>query len=183
MVAQAANAKKPAPKLTIPLLTKLKVRNLYLSQGLGPQAIAKITGLTEKQAGNIIVREGLAKLRASAKSAIEARSDARTQEQVSEVIEAIARESEEIALSGIARAREATESRSEFAAKDFQSWTGGVRNLVNIARQARGLDSERSAGQGATLNVFVGRFETVGDKAPKNVTGNAGSDTPKAIDV
>lgn len=160
MVAKAA---EPRSKPQIPLQTRLKVRNLYLYQGLGHKEIAAKVGLTTRQCQTLVQRHKLTDLKRSINGKAVQAHNARVDADVAEIVDAVASESEEIALAGLQRAREATTSASEYAAKDFQSWTGGVRNLVNVARQARGLDTERSA-QGTTLNVFVGRFETVSDK-------------------
>jgi hypothetical protein len=156
--------KSRRPRTHIPLPTRLKARNLYLTQGLSFKEIGEKTGLDASQIRSLVDREGWPRLKSGAKSKITAKHDARASEMVSEVVEAMASESEEIALSGLQRARQAVESQEAYAAKDFQSWTGGLRNLVQVARELRGFDSEQSRGSGATLNVFVGRFETVSDK-------------------
>lgn len=158
-----ASKSQRTPRTTIPLPTRLKVRNLYLVQGISHKEIAAKVGLTRTQVETLVKRERWCEVKASTKDNLVRAHDARMSSQVAEIVEAVASESDEISLAGLQRAREATESQSEYAAKDFASWTSGVRNLVNVARQARGLDAERSA-QGSTLNVFVGRFETVSDK-------------------
>lgn len=154
---------EPRERASVPLLAKLKVKNLKVVQCLSDKEIARQTGLTLGQVRGIVDRNRWTNDKREKTRKIMDGHAARMEAQVAEIVEAVASESEEIALAGLQRAREATTSASEYAAKDFQSWTGGVRNLVNVARQARGLDTERSA-QGTTLNVFVGRFETVSDK-------------------
>ena len=79
-----------------------------------------------------------------------------------EVSEAIAQETVDVTLSGVGRAREAVESRSEFAARDFQSWTGGIRNLVQVAKLLREPTADMNGSVQAQLNVFILR---VGDQA------------------
>lgn len=148
----------------ISLLTRAKARNLYITQALPMREIADKTGLDYSQVRTLVDREGWAKLKTTVKRKLESGLDAHATEHVTEMTEAIANESEEIALSGLQRARQAVESQETYAAKDFQSWTGGLRNLVQVARELRGFDNEQSRGPGATLNVFVGRFETVSDK-------------------
>lgn len=70
-----------------------------------------------------------------------------------EFMENVATESEEIALAGFERARGAVQSESEFAAKDFASWTSGVKNLVGMYRTAKGLDASQASPQ-ITFNAF-----------------------------
>lgn len=156
-----------APKNAIPLPVRLRIRNLYLTQGLSDSVIAKRVNLTIIQVRGIIRREGLPELRKPRKLSLTQAADARTQEQVGELIETFARETEELALGGMQRARECIDSQSEYAAKDFSSWSSGVRNFIQVARQARGLDTEGQRGNAThNLNVFVGRFETAGGDKP-----------------
>ncbi len=151
----------PVPKLKssvhIPLTVKLKARSLYLIHGLPYAEIGKQTGMKPQAVRNLAFYEGWTKTKAQTKAALIKRADARDQVTIDEVSEAIAIESEEIAMSGLNRSRQAAESDGKDAAKDFQAWTGGARNLVNIARACRGLDGRggaSEAGCGVT-NIFA----------------------------
>jgi hypothetical protein len=83
------------------------------------------------------------------------KSDAHAQEQIGRVVEAVAVLSEQAAVSGLTRAQEsATATRNKDNAQAFRAYAGGARDLVNIARQARGLDSQQGQGvAGATFNL------------------------------
>lgn len=153
MVAAAEN--KPAKAARIPIGTKLKARNLYLIHGLPHAEIAAQTGLSLQSIRNLAFNEGWTKAKAKRTEAMIRRADARMEAKVEEINEAIASECEEIALNGLKRAKEESESRGEFAARNFQSWTGGVSNLVKVQRLTRGLDGEQQ--QGAT-NVSLSLF-------------------------
>jgi hypothetical protein len=172
----------------IPLPVKLKARSLYLIHGLPLAEIAQQTGLTSQSVKNLAFNEGWSKTRLKAKEALVKRADARMNEEIDEVSDAIATESEEIAMSGLVRARESTQDRGEFAAKDFQAWTGGARNLVNISRACRGQDAKKAdgAGESASVSFFVIRVEDAEPAAMRNVTpganpGAATLDTPSIL--
>jgi hypothetical protein len=82
---------------------------------------------------------------------------------------------EEGSIAGIQRALECTKTNSEKSAKKFAAWAAGSRQLVAIARQARGLDAKGGAdGDGAQINVmFVGalpRSQAQAHPAPRNIT-------------
>lgn len=147
-----------------PLLVRLKARNLYLMQGMSHEVIAKATGLTVRQSETLASREGWAKLRKGRKLRLLASQDARASAQITEALEAIADVSEQHAVQGLDRVGQALESKGKFAARDFQSWTGGVRNLVQTAKICREVGAGDGSA-GAQINVFVGAFPRAGDAA------------------
>jgi hypothetical protein len=102
--------------------------------------------------------------------------------EIDEVSEAIATESEEIAMSGLKRSRESAESREKDAAKDFQAWTGGARNLVNIARACRGLDARNGNGDAAAsiTNIFAVGSLSFGAK-PDAAPAHAHASEPRNV--
>jgi len=186
MVATAENPTAARKShLRIPLPLKLKARSLYLIHGLPYAEIAAQTGLNVRSVRNLAWSEGWVKSKQQAKAELIKRADARAQAKMDEVAEAIAVDSEEIAMMGLANARKSAASNSEVSAKKFQAWTGGARNLVNIARACRGLDGPAKGGDGgagATINLafFVGNIgagNPIGAKAePRNVTPAAARD-------
>lgn len=174
-----AEASKPALSIRrkqerIPILTRIKVRNLYLNQDLPYRDIAHQCGLTEQQVGKVVIAEGLSGLRRKRKQDLISKSDARAHEQITEVAEAIASEGDEITLGALAKAKECVANGGKDAPKDFQAWTGGIRNLVTVARACRGLDSaQQQAAQGGNVSVFVlrcGDLEAKQPKAQRNIT-------------
>lgn len=138
----------------IPLLTRVKVRNLYLNQELPYREIAIHAGITEGQVDTVIKGDGLAQLRKRRKLELIAKADARTDAKTSQVAEAIADEGDEIALGSLGKAKECIANGGKDAAKDFQSWTAGLRNVVTVSRLCRGQDQQQQA-TGASVNVFV----------------------------
>jgi len=157
MVAQAmpkADRERENGQFTqIPILVRLKARNLYLVQGLGHREIARQTGLTLQACQKLASREKWTALRRDQKLSLLAKQDASMSEKCSETLEAIASVSEQHAMRGLERVGEALESKGEFAARDFQSYTGGVKNLVSIMREIRAPQENTPSNAG--LNVFV----------------------------
>ena len=158
----------------VPLITRMKVRNLYLGACLGNIEIGEQVGLTANQVAQIVYRDGLPAIRKRKQAkAIEA-TDARTDETLEQFNEQLAREAEEISLGALQRAREEVDSPGEFGARNFQSWTGGINNLVKAARTVRGLDAKQAADAGSTVNLFIVSGERVqrseARPEPKNVT-------------
>lgn len=170
---------KKAAKLPVgrgvayPLATRLKVRNLYLGQALNNQDIAERTGLTARQVGQMVYRDGLAKQKRRRAEKINAAADTRANAQLEAFNEQLAEEAEEISLGALERARQSVESVGEFAAKDFQSWTGGIRNLVQAARTVRGLDNRNGQSDTNQVSIYLVRGETL-EHTIKNVTPNLG---------
>lgn len=150
-----------APNAPIPLLSKLKAKNLYLQANATHAEISKACGISLSSTAQLISREGWPALRRRMALKVEQAATARTEQVMTEATQAIADSAEEVALSGLNRARTAVASTGKFAARDFQSWTGGARNLVQIARQCRGLDGNGTSGAEQpqiNLNVFVSKF-------------------------
>lgn len=189
MVAQAPLKKsdKHAPRerangkwKQLPLLVRLKARNLYLVQGLSHAEIAQACGITTQASYKLASREGWASLKKGQKQNLLAKQDARMEETHGEVLDAIADVSAQHAVQGLDRVGKALESKGKFAARDFQSWTGGVKNLVSIMREIKAPQND-APGSGATLNMFILR---VGDQAkPANAAQEAMEAAPKEINV
>lgn len=138
----------------IPILTRVKVRNLYLYQDLPYRDIAQQCGITEQQVGKVVIAEGLSGMRRKRKQDLIRKSDARTQDEADEVAQAIAAQGDEISLGALEKAKNCIEVGGEYAAKDFQAWTAGLRNVVTVSRLCRGQDQQQQA-TGASVNVFV----------------------------
>jgi hypothetical protein len=160
-----------AKQARLDVATRLKVRNLYLVQNLSYNEIAAQTGLSYNTVNSFVRRTRLADARKQIEAQSLKRHDARTHAFVDATAEAIAAQSEEIALGGLNRARDSVVSGSEYAAKDFQAWTGGVRNLVQVSRIARGEDNSNGSGSTSlTVNAYVVRCEAAQPKPePKQV--------------
>ena len=152
----------------IPVLTRIKVRNLYLSQSLTHREIAVQVGLEERAVGKLISADGLPALKAKRTAKLVNSSDARTEKQLTEVEHTLADEAEEIALAGLGKARDAVQRSDRDAARDFQAYTGGVKNLVGVAKLIRSIDGVNTQEHGIGVSVFMLRC---GDaKTERNVT-------------
>lgn len=172
----AQKPSKPTRKGAIPLLTRMLARNLYLTQGLPYKAISAETGLPVPTLEQLSHREGWVDLRRQAKARLLKNAEARTQALEAEMLESVVGLAGQHALQGLNRTGEALERTDRDAARDFQSYTSGVKNLVSIMRDIRQPQSD-GASEGARLNVFVLR---VGDQvkakdaatSERNVTPN-----------
>lgn len=144
----------PRNRVAIDLPTRSKLRNLYLVQGIGNKEIAEQTGLTVATVQNYVSKHGLTKIRRQNQLRVIERHDARILDEQGEMAEAIASLSAEHALGGLKKAGEAVASNSPYAAKDFQAWTGGVKNLVAVARTVSGQDQAKPDSS-TTLNLSM----------------------------
>ncbi len=162
-----------------PLLLRLKARNLYLVQGLGHKEIGAQIGISEHASQQLAFREGWTELRKKSKRDLLSKQDARMAAAQSEALDAIASVSEQHAIKGLERVGEALEARGEFAARDFQSFTSGVKNLVSIMREIRTPDAQQTPGS-SQLNVFVMRVGDVVKPTERNVTPNTQSSVASA---
>lgn len=154
--------KKRAKPLPIPFGIRLKARNLYLSQSLPYKEIAHRTGLSAKQVENMVSREKLASIRKNREQGILKATDSRAQAVLAQFNETLAEEAEEISLGAIARARQEVEEYGKDSARNFQSLTGGIANLVKASRMVRGLDAKGAASAVAGDTVIFVKLERVG---------------------
>jgi hypothetical protein len=190
MVADVARPKaKVVPRnasAAWPLERELCVQTLYLTDGLTPAQIAKVLCKTPQAVSSLIWRRGWTNDRRKKGSNADKLARVRTQEHVERVITATAAVAESASVAGLQRALQTAQRGGEDAAKDFRSWAGGARDLVNIMRQARGLvdPGRENCAQvgGANLNLFF-LAPQIGQAAPRaerNVTEIAASPCPVA---
>lgn len=155
----------------IPLLTKLKARNLYLIQNASHKEIAEQTGLTKHACEQLAYREGWVEVRREKTKRMVEKHDARMANAASEVLDSVVGGCEELAVSGLNRVRESLDDKSDFAARNFQSWTGGVKNLVSIMREIRAPSETTPTNAGLVAFVIrVGDDATPAAKSEVNVT-------------
>ncbi len=163
-------SKRPA-RQRIPLFTRLKAKNLYVGQMATAASVAAACGLTDTQVYNLADREGWTKLRNETKRRLEESVNARTQESINELTEHIADETAELSLGTLAKAKRTLERDDEFAAKDLQAYSVAAKNFVGLYRQAKQLDVNQDAGQGAKINVmFVGQLPKSSARIERNIT-------------
>lgn len=162
-----------------PVLTIARVRNLYLGHCLGSTEIAKQTGLKPEQIRNLVARRGWTKLRAAKKEQIEQKAIARTEASINEIVEAVAMESETLALGTLNASHGilADIGRDPDAARNLQALSQSAKNFVGIFRQARNLDAQ-VIGEASTVNVmFVGSLPKSAERATINVSPSQGQAT------
>lgn len=152
----------------IPFLTKLQAKNFYLFDGLSLEAIAQKLGRDAKTWAGVATREGWIKERKRRESLISQKSDSRLADQASAVADAIASQSEELALSALGNVRSALERCDKDAAKDSQAYSATVKNLASTARLMRETGSVAEKPQ-LNLNLFFAAAQKPGEK---NVTGS-----------
>lgn len=159
----------------IPLLVKMKARNLYFVDNLGWEEIGERCGWSAKALAQCAQRELWTAEKKRRKSALIAKADAHMNAVQNEVIEAIASKSEEAALKAMANVDKALDRSDEFAAKDFQAYTAGVKNLASTARLLREPAKADLSGEGArSVNIFF---------MPANSPISSEPKTVQAIDV
>ncbi len=144
-----------APKGYSPLAmdVKLKIKNLYLYQGATYAQIAEATGATDQAIRNLIHKSGWSVERKAQLQRLEKTHDASALSESLASAEAIGSQCTELTLTSLNRTREALQSRDPDAARNFQSWTAGVRNLVSAIKT---LQAGGAADNGNTqINLFM----------------------------
>lgn len=162
--------KKPsAYRPRIPLPVKLKIRSLYIVQQLSPAEIGVQVGFTRQQVQGLIARQNWCAVKNHAKRSLEQRGDARLREEVEEVHESFAIQTEELTMGVLAKASKAMARQDEDACRDLQALSQTAKNFVGIARQVRGMDISKDAGfAGPTQTlIFVGALPQATPKQVK----------------
>lgn len=153
VVAQRKSVTIVAPFLTT--LEKLKIRNLYLTQQLTHEEIGRQVGKSVAQVSRYVSRVGLPEIRKKREALLIARADEKNVAISEDVSEAIAGECEEIALESLVRAKNEVKSTHKDAAKNFQAWTAGIRNLTTARNLARGkAEVNTMDGESRSVNLF-----------------------------
>jgi hypothetical protein len=145
--------------MPIPLAVRLKAKNLYLVQCLEPALIALQTGLTRQQIWQLASREKWVEIRREKVAAAKADLDQRASLPLDEVTDAIVRECDQHSLTALDRTGKSLSSRSKFAARDAQAFSGTLRNLVQVSRACRGLENARGLDPASSIsmNFFLAR--------------------------
>ena len=165
--AAPAKPKRRNASPTWPLVQELAVQTMYLTDGMSPKDIASALQRDCRQVSTLIFRRGWSKNRNAKLAKHTSSLRASEANHIERVVKAQAAVAEAGSIAGLKRALEATESGSEFAARDFRSWAGGARDLVTVARQARGLDTtaQLPGGGSVSLNLFYLRGDSALSKS------------------
>lgn len=170
----SAKPRRTGRGFAIPLHSRIHAQNLYLCKGLPYREISKETGLSIEQLERLAVREGWTKKRKAQKERLARQVNERTEAVETEILESVVSLAGQHSLRGLEKTGEALERTDRDAARDFQSYTSGVKNLVSIMRDIRAPQAE--AQEGARLNVFVLR---VGDQAKPAAAAAATESAPR----
>ena len=156
----------------IDLTTRSQARNLYAVQHLTAQDVANRTGLTVPQVYSLAKRDGWVKTRVQLRAKAAQVLRDREEQQVEELIDAMAIKSQVLSLGSLDKAIDTLARDDQNAAKDLQAYSQAAKNAVGIFRQARGLDAKQ-VGDGGTsqINVmFVGQLTRSAERTAVNVT-------------
>jgi transposase len=146
---QTAKERKPRQHYSAATIAKCKA--LYVVKGLGRKEICERLGISGDALSNWTTRYNWTAERRARMTRLEKSADSRANDENAAFLESMATQAEELAEDGMQLAREHVTSSSEFAARNFQSTTQAVKNLVDVYFRARGIDSKTTGS--ATVNV------------------------------
>ncbi len=163
----------------INLLTRNQAKNLYVLHQVGAAEVATQTGLTVQQVYKLAEREGWTKLRREIKGKSIEAANARMSAEIDEMVEAVAIKSAVLSLGSLDAAIDELKQPGENQAKNMQAWSVASKNFVATYRQAKQLDVNQDAGQGAQINVmFVGQLPKSSARIERNITPAQSSPSP-----
>jgi hypothetical protein len=119
--------------------TIAKCKALYVVKGLGRKEICERMNVSEDAFSNWTSRYGWTEEKRQRATRLEKTALARATDENASFLESMATQAEELAEDGMQMAREHVQSSSEFAARNFQSATQGVKNVVDVYFRARGI--------------------------------------------
>lgn len=131
------------------------IRTQYVVEGKSPGEIADGMEIARRRVYSLVCREGWTKERRAKFAQTAQATDARAREHVERVVAAQGTIAEQASILGLRRAVEmAQRPPDKESANAFRAFAGGSRDLVQVARQARGLDSQMQLGNGANVSLF-----------------------------
>jgi methyl-accepting chemotaxis protein len=116
--------------------TIAKAKALYIVKGLGPTEICAQTAVPHETLSNWIARGKWVSERKARQLRLERNAVARATDENAAFLESMATQAEELAEDGMELARVHVKSASDFAARNFQSATQGVKNVVDVYSEA-----------------------------------------------
>lgn len=127
-----------------------KAKALYIVKGLGPSEICKALDIPSDTMRNWTTRGQWVAERKARLARLEKNALARATDENAAFLESMASQAEDLAESGMEMARKHVASADDYAARNFQSATQGVKNVVDVYFKARGIDGKTT---GSTLNI------------------------------
>jgi len=139
----------------IPHRLKAQVRTLYLVEGHSPKTIENAgLGLTAQQISNLANREGWSRQRGIAAKKIEQTANARAEQAVLAVAEAIAVESEELCFRSLDVTRAGLLKGGLEGAKQAQAASSTLKNLHSVAQAIRAPQNAQAETTVLNMNMF-----------------------------
>lgn len=175
MVAEAqvmpVKRKKGERGPSIPVLTRLQARNLYLHECLPTKLIAERTGLPVGTLHSMFQKEGWTKLRREMEARLISKQDARGDEIRAQAEEAIAARATAIAAKALTVTEAGLDQGDLDGAKQAQAASSALKNLVTSARVLQTQPGSAVESGPTNFNLFfVGQPMGQGQGEPKHVT-------------
>lgn len=141
--------------LRLTYIQKVKIKRLYIDEGMAPIDIADLTSFNRVQISNYVSKSGLAKQRKQIEDRVVNLSDieANSIEELSDFNDAVAGLAQETTLKGLHGALDSSDG------KDFSGFMSGAKTGMDMFRRARGLDNNMSAGVQVNLQVLLANPE------------------------
>ena len=155
----SATLATPLPEGLWPLRLRQQAQVLYLVQGLAPREMAPIVNRSIGQIQALVSAEGWFTERRRMTAEVTEAVSLRARERVQEVIEAVGALSEQASIATLQRTNEATlRAPSLDAAQTVRTYAAASRDLVGVARQARGLGDDAPSAIGAAAQFNISLF-------------------------
>jgi len=144
----STNTRKPRQHYSAAVIAKCKA--LYVVKGLNPKDVSERTGVSCDALANWTSRYGWTAEKRARLSRLEKTAVTRAEDANAGFLESMGTQAEEIAEDAMQMSREYANARDPFAAKNLQSSTQSVKNMVDVFFKARGLDGKAT---GSTVNI------------------------------
>lgn len=135
---------------------QLKVKKLYLVDGLSPSEIAEKVGLSPQSVSNLAYRNGWSHVRRRNEAKALAKVEDQARAAVEQALESVAIRTEGLVERGLDLAENAADAGD---AKSFAMAAKGSRDLHAIWRLATGIDAHAAGSErAASLSIVFARF-------------------------
>jgi hypothetical protein len=161
----ADNTRKPRQHYSAAVIAKCKA--LYVVKGLSPKDVVQRTGVSLEALGNWTQRYGWTAEKRARLTRLEKNAVTRAEDSNAGFLESMGTQAEEIAEDAMQMSREYAVARDPFAAKNLQSATQSVKNMVDVYFKARGLDGKNGGNSVVNIgSVYVNNAPLQRDAKP-----------------
>jgi len=117
---------------------KIKIKRLYMQEGLQPSEISELTGINPRAITQYVYKQGLSKKRKELDERVDQVTtlESGILKEQKDFAEVIAIRSQEMVMKGFDEAEIASDG------KEFAGYANGTRNFYDIYRKAQGLDGQ-----------------------------------------